>query len=84
MDNQDVFELFGQNIPYELRLRDATINNLVVPFHYYGIRDVLVDYGLRAGEEHRLIAQLANTEHCSLVAAQIKARRPQGKLKALA
>ena len=46
MDNQDVFELFDTNVPYELRLRDAIINDLVVPFHYYGIRDSLVDYGL--------------------------------------
>ena len=46
MDNQDVFELFDKNVPYELRLRDAIINDLVVPFKYYGIRDELVNYGL--------------------------------------
>ncbi|MBC5723145.1 DEAD/DEAH box helicase family protein [Flintibacter sp. NSJ-23] len=34
MDNQDVFELFDKNVPYELRLRDAIVNNLVVPFKY--------------------------------------------------
>lgn len=84
MDNQDVFELFDQNVPYELRLRDAIINDLVVPFHYHGIRDTLVDYGLSAADERRLIAQLANTEHCDFVAAQIEAHRPLGKLKALA
>lgn len=39
MDNEEVFELFDANVPYELRLRDAKINDLVVPFHYYGIRD---------------------------------------------
>ena len=38
MDNQDVFDLFDKNVPYELRLRDAIVNDLVVPFHYYGIR----------------------------------------------
>ena len=26
MDNQDVFEMFDRNIPYELRLKDAIIN----------------------------------------------------------
>lgn len=45
MDEQDVFELFEQNVPYELRLRDAIYNDLVVPFHYYGIRDELIEYG---------------------------------------
>lgn len=84
MDNQDVFELFDQNVPYELRLRDAIINDLVVPFHYYGIRDQLVDYGLSASEERRMIAQLANSEHCEFIANQIELHRPQGKLKALA
>lgn len=84
MDNQDVFEMFDQNVPYELRLRDAIINDLVVPFHYFGIRDTLVDYGLSAGEERRMIAQLANDEHCDFISEQIEAHRPQGKLKALA
>ena len=84
MDNQDVFELFDQNVPYELRLRDAIINDLVLPFKYYGIRDSLVDYGLTAKEERRLIAQMANDNHCEFISEQIEAHRPQGKLKALA
>lgn len=84
MDNQDVFEMFDQNVPYELRLRDAIINDLVVPFHYFGIRDTLVDYGLSAGEERRMIAQLTNDKHCEFISAQIETHRPQGKLKALA
>ncbi|MBR2550681.1 MAG: DUF3427 domain-containing protein [Clostridiales bacterium] len=84
MDNQDVFELFDHNVPYELRLRDAIANDLVVPFKYYGIRDKLVDYGLAANEERRLIAQMADEEHCSFIVEQIEKYRPQGKLKALA
>ena len=84
MDNQDVFELFDKNVPYELRLRDAIVNDLVVPFKYYGIRDQLVDYGLSANEERRMTAQMANEDHCAFIAAQIENHRPQGKLKALA
>lgn len=84
MDNQDVFDLFDKNVPYELRLRDAIVNDLVVPFKYYGIRDHLVDYGLTASEERRLTAQMANDEHCDFIAAQIEQHRPNGKLKALA
>lgn len=83
MDNQDVFDLFDQNVPYELRLRDAIINELVVPFKYYGIRDQLVDYGLSKSEERRMIAQLANDEHIEFISAQIESHRGQGKLKAL-
>jgi hypothetical protein len=84
MDNEDVFALFDNNIPYELRLRDAIVNDLVVPFKYYGIRDQLVDYGLSAGEERRMIAQMANEEHCDFISEQIEIHRPQGKLKVLA
>lgn len=84
MDNQDVFELFDKNVPYELRLRDAIVNDLVVPFKYYGIRDQLVDYGLTGAQERRLLAQMATGDHCDFISAQIETHRPQGKLKALA
>lgn len=84
LDNQDVFELFDHNVPYELRLRDAIANDLVVPFKYYGIRDQLVDYGLSSNEERRMIAQLAKEDHCDFLSDQIEKHRPKGKLKALA
>lgn len=85
MDNKDVVELFGNNIPYELRLRDAIINDLIVPFHYYGIRDELVDYGLTDSAERRLIAQISTPDNCEFIRQQIEKHRPQGqKLKALA
>ncbi len=85
MDNKDVVELFGNNIPYELRLRDAIINDLIVPFHYYGIRDELVNYGLTDSEERRLIAQISGDENCEFIYQQIEHHRPDGqKLKALA
>lgn len=84
MDNENVFELFDSNVPYELRLRDAIINELVVPFHYYGIRDSLIDYGLSKNQERKMIAQLASVEHCEFIKSQIEAHRPNGKLKALA
>ena len=85
MDNQDVVELFGNNIPYELRLRDAIINDLIVPFHYYGIRDELIDYGLSDSAERRLIAQISNEDNCNFIHDQIeKHRQNDTKLKALA
>lgn len=85
MDNQDVVELFGNNIPYELRLRDAIINDLIVPFHYYGIRDRLVDYDLGNDKERQLIAQISNEDNCEFIRQQIESHRIEGqKLKALA
>ncbi len=85
MDNQDVVEIFGNNIPYELRLRDAIINDLIVPFHYYGIRDELIDYGLTSSSERRLISLISMPENCEFIHQQIEKHRMEGqKLKALA
>ena len=84
MDNKDVFELFDCNVPYELRLRDAIINGLIVPFRYYGIRDTLVEYALSKNQERRMIAQMADERHCDFISEEIEAHRPEGKLKALA
>ena len=84
LDNQDVFDLFDKNVPYELRLRDAIINDLVVPFKYYGIRDELINYGLTKSEERKMVAQLATTDHCDFITKEIEKHRIDGKLKALA
>ena len=82
MDNKDVYELFDKNVPYELRLRDAIINDLVVPFHYYGIRDVLVDY---SNKDAALIGRdIAKAENIEFIVKQINKYHPSGKLKALA
>ena len=83
MDNKDVLELFDKNVPYELRLRDAIINDLIVPFHYYGIRDTLVDYGLSKNQERKMLAQIADVEHCNFIASEVEKHRQPGKLKAL-
>lgn len=55
MDGEDVFSLFDQNVPYKLRFRDAIENRLVVPFHYDGIRDELIEYGIRETKGHKFV-----------------------------
>lgn len=83
MDGQDIYELFGNNVPYELRLRDALVNDLIVPFKYYGIRDIQVDFDKES--ERRMISQFATEEHCEFISQEIeKHRMPNQKLKALA
>ncbi|KAA9022921.1 DEAD/DEAH box helicase [Niallia endozanthoxylica] len=39
-DNQNVFELFDHNVALEVRLHEALDDELVVPFHYFGITDI--------------------------------------------
>lgn len=86
MDGEDVFGLFDQNIPYELRLRDAIVNGLVVPFKYYGIRDEFIEYGIAATKGHKFVEQFSDEKHCDFIYDMIeKYRLPGGKkLKALA
>ncbi len=85
MDDNDVFSLFDQNVPYELRLRDAIINRLVVPFKYYGIRDELIEYGDKVTKGHKFIEQFSDEKHCEFIRDMIeKYREPGKKLKALA
>ncbi len=50
-----------------------------------GIRDELVDYGLTASGERRLISQISTPENCEFIHQQIEKHRMEGqKLKALA
>ena len=86
MDGEDVFALFDQNVPYELRLRDAIINGLVVPFKYYGIRDELIEYGISQTKGHRFVEQFSDEAHCEFIYQAIERHRLPGgvKLKALA
>lgn len=41
-DGTDVFKLFDYNIAYEIRLHQALAEEMLVPFHYYGITDLTV------------------------------------------
>ena len=85
MDGEDVFRLFDQNVPYELRLRDAIINGLVVPFKYYGIRDELIEYGIKETKGHKFVEQFSDDQHVEFISGMIeKHRLPGQKLKALA
>ncbi len=85
MDQEDVFSLFDENVPYELRLRDAIINGLVVPFKYYGIRDELIEYGQKETKGHKFIEQFSDEKHCDFIYEMIEKHRiPGQKLKALA
>lgn len=83
MDNQDIFSLFDQNVPFELRLRDAINNDLVVPFHYYGIRDQLVDYSSK--DKMTIAKNIAEQNNIEFIKSQIEKYRKSGeKLKCIA
>lgn len=43
MDGFDIYKLFDHNIAYEIRLQQALEEDLLCPFHYFGITDLEID-----------------------------------------
>lgn len=39
-DGRSIFDIFDQNVALEVRLHDALEDDIVVPFHYFGITDI--------------------------------------------
>lgn len=42
-DDFNVYSLFDYNVPYEIRLQRALEEDMLAPFHYYGVTDFEVD-----------------------------------------
>lgn len=82
MDKQDVFAIFNYVVPYELRLRDAINNDLVVPFKYFAVRDEMIDYSDKE-KVNFLKNYFKDDSHIQFISNQIEEHRPEGKLKAI-
>lgn len=42
-DGEDIFKMFDYNIAYEIRLHKALEEEMLCPFHYYGVTDLTID-----------------------------------------
>ena len=42
-DNFNIYELFDYNLPLDIRLQDALDEDLLCPFHYFGISDLEIN-----------------------------------------
>ncbi len=49
-DGENIYELFDNNIAYEIRLQQALEYDLLCPFHYFGISDIHLD-GVEINDE---------------------------------
>ena len=47
---ENIYEIFDHNIVYEIRLQQALENNLLCPFHYFGISDIAFDKDANADD----------------------------------
>lgn len=80
-DSNNIFELFDNQIAAEIRLRDALKENLVVPFHYYGITDAVTDYdGIDVTKDIDEVAERLNIkERVDLIIENIEKYDVSGK-----
>ena len=44
-DGFNIYDLFDNNIAHEIRLQEALEEDLLCPFHYFGITDVVFEDG---------------------------------------
>lgn len=77
MDGKSIYDLFQNNVPFDLRLREAIENNLVVPFHYFGIKDSLLNYSEEAVKNKigEIAKSMCSEENCAFIDGQIKSHR---------
>ena len=52
-DCKDIYKLFDYNIAYEIRLNQALKENLLCPFHYFGVSDLTLD-GVQIDDKSQL------------------------------
>lgn len=51
LDGFNIYELFDNNIAYEIRLKQAMEENLLCPFHYFGITDLQINGQVVSSDE---------------------------------
>lgn len=91
-DGVNIFEMFGYNVAYEIRLQQALDEDMLCPFHYYGIAEylgavdndqasegILLDDGLNSGNRDQLtyeIGQLTNAKRVDYIIDQLRKYTP--------
>ena len=54
IEGRNIYEIFNHEIAYEIRLQDAMEENLLCPFHYFGITDLEVISDVGKSKEEKL------------------------------
>lgn len=70
-NNYDVYSIFDHNIAYEIRLQQALEEDLLCPFHYFGITDIVIDgENFNDADGVKSFAQLVSDERVDYVMKQ--------------
>ncbi|MBP3610534.1 MAG: DEAD/DEAH box helicase [Lachnospiraceae bacterium] len=72
MEGRNIYEIFDHNIAYEIRLKQAMEEDLLCPFHYFGITDLAVisDEGTTFEEKLENFRYLTSEERVKYVMKQ--------------
>lgn len=73
-DGINIFELFGHNIAYEIRLQKALDEGMLCPFHYYGVAEYLGsgdDSGQNSAERQISVSQDMSAKDSSQLTYEI-------------
>lgn len=72
LDGRNIYEIFNHQIAYEIRLQDAMEEDLLCPFHYFGITDleVIEDAGKSSEEKMENFRYLTSDERVHNVMKQ--------------
>lgn len=69
-DGYDVYSLFNHVIAYRITLKDALENDMLAPFHYFGVADLCIDD--KVIDDPRFFALLCSQERARHIAEKIE------------
>lgn len=71
-DSFDIFKLFNHNIACEIRLQDALEDDLLCPFHYFGISEFEIDGEPITNKEFKLFNSIEREQRVDYIIKQAK------------
>ncbi|CKE26004.1 type III restriction protein res subunit [Streptococcus pneumoniae] len=69
-DNFNIYELFDYNIAYEIRLQEALEEDMLCPFHYFGVTDF--EYNGKKIDDTTALSKLVTEERVDHVVEKVK------------
>lgn len=74
IDGRNIYEIFDHNIAYEIRLQDAMEEDLLCPFHYFGVTDLEIEdvNGNKQKEDIENFKYLTSDERVENIMAKAK------------
>ena len=68
-DDFNIYELFNYNIAYEIRLQEALEEDMLCPFHYFGVTDI--EYDGKLVDDTTIVSNLITEERVNHILEKI-------------